>query len=63
MCTTCMPLQKIIEYEGTQDFGFTPGSPHNECTMFRLPFVDINEVFDNVNIHIDKVDFFESIIF
>ena len=47
-----------IETERLQDIGFTPSSPYIEYTPFTSLCVDSNKVFDNANMHIDKVDFF-----
>ena len=47
-----------IETDGLQDIGFTSSSPYIEHNPVISPFVDSNKVFDNANMHIDKVDFF-----
>ena len=44
--------------KGIKDIGFTPGSSNNKYTIFKSLCVDINKAFDNVDIYIDKVNFF-----
>ena len=51
-------ISNNIETEGLQDIGFTPSSLCIDHTMSRPVFVDLSKVFDNANMHIDRIDCF-----